>query len=101
MANVWLAKEGFEPTVGEEPFRTMPLAECITQLSLKHSDYLCDLDTLPHFGNHRPELVRGPSHVVVEITEREAQRQGWESGFYVSPLSVEQALVALRNVYHG
>lgn len=92
MADVWLVKEGGEPTTGENPFRKLPLADCISKLALKESNYLCDSSTTPRFNEHTPNKVRGSRFVVVEVGDTEAEAHGWKTGFYVSPLSANDAL---------
>jgi hypothetical protein len=96
MANVWLAKDGAQPTRGEDPYRKIALADCIAQLDLHEGDYLCGLNSTSKFGENRPMIVKGPEHVVVEIDETEARAQGWKAGFYVSGVSVDEARTRLR-----
>jgi hypothetical protein len=96
MANVWLVKEGPEPTRGEDPYRIVKLADCIAQLDLNERDRLCGLDVTPKLGENRPGIVRGPEHVIVEIDENEVRANGWKSGFYIARTSVEEAIARLR-----
>ena len=95
MAGVWLVKEGSQPTSGDEPFRKLSVAECVTQLGLSEGNYLCDLATPPRFNEASPTKVRGPQHVVVEIDEAEARAHKWKPGFYSTSVSAEEALKRL------
>jgi hypothetical protein len=92
MAKVWMAKEGLDPAKGG-PWRTMPLAERCEKLGLKTSNFLCDLTTIPKFGDtgNPPAMFRDARFVVVQIDDAEAAQHGSKSGFYVSDLSPKEA----------
>jgi hypothetical protein len=92
VANVWMAKEGSDPARGV-PWRVMSLAECQTKLGLQPSNFLCDLATIPKFGDvtAQPTVFREPRFVVVQIDQAEADQSQWRSGFYVADLAPEDA----------
>jgi hypothetical protein len=97
MADVWFVKDGSASTVGEEPFQKLSLADCIKQLGLSKNHHLCDLSSTPRFGEAGPMgAFRGPQHVVVQIEETEAKANGWQPGFYSTPVSPEEARQRLR-----
>jgi hypothetical protein len=92
MADVWLVKEGTEPTYGAEPYLQIPLPICIARTGLLRSDFLCDLTAPPRFGSpHDLQSFRGPEYVVVEIDMAEADGSGWSPGFYRPAISVAVA----------
>jgi hypothetical protein len=94
MANIWLAREDRDKTSGEEPFRKLPLAECIRLLELKQSHFWSDPNKTPDFSSGNPRIVGGYQHVIVEIEAAEATPD-FKAGFYRSPLSVEEAIKRL------
>jgi hypothetical protein len=91
MAKIWFAKAGQEPTYGDAPY-ALSLSDCIRCLSLKKSDYLCDLKTTPDLGQSSAiDGFTGPRHVVVEVPGPEALAMGWKAGFYGPVISVGEA----------
>lgn len=90
MADIWLVKEGSDPTSGDA-FQKASLRECIDRLNLNPKDYLCGPDTTPRFGMNQPDRVRGPRYVVVEVANDEVRGTGMKPGFYLARLSVADA----------
>lgn len=88
MANVWLVKEGSEPTSGG-PFKTASLQECVAELNLNQKDHLCGPERTPRFGRNEPDLVRGPRFVVIEVEQNDGNNSDWKPGFYLAQIPVE------------
>ena len=91
MAMVWFVFDGPEQT--GEPFGELLVRECVEKLKLEHSHRL----DLPH--GETPKLrgqrdrLREPKRVVVEILEGEDLN--WPAGFYIAPISPEEARKAM------
>lgn len=92
MANVWMVKEGSDPARGA-PWRVMTVAECRAMLGLQPSNFLCDLATVPKFGDTTapPVMFRDPRFVVVQLDQVEADQSQWRPGFYVADLTPKEA----------
>ena len=97
MANVWLAKDGDNPTQGEKPSYTLSLDDCTNKLGLAQEQFLSVLSTVPKFGEPGDPMadIRGYQHVVVVVDEDEAKDHGWRPGFYRSPVSPSRPSIAL------
>lgn len=80
-------------TGGGAPWRVMPLAECQTKLGLQPANFLCDLTTVPKFGDTAapPAPFRDPRFVVAQLDEAEASRVRWQAGFYLADLTPKEA----------
>jgi len=92
MASIWLVAEGDSPTPGQlEPRWQLSLSDCEAKLGLKTKHYLCHLSKGPQFGPADQRRIRGPRHVVVEISEADATSHGWKPGFYLAPILVADA----------
>ena len=92
MVKVWFVREGSDPTSGG-PVSTLSLNECVQNFELSQGQFLCELSTSPRFGASDDPLamIRGYTHVVVEVGEDEAKDRGWQSGYYRSSLSPQEA----------
>lgn len=85
MAKIWSCFEGKIVTSGD-PWTEISLAECQQTLDLRPTDYRWPLSEVPHFGNSDEErTILGYKHVVVEVSETEAQDDGddWQPGRYL------------------
>ena|SRR5947209_9327214 len=95
MAKVWFAFEGDRPTVGDAKAER-PLAECKSLLKITENAYLGDDPKAVRFNpGQQLATIAGYKHVVVEVEAREAQDGKWKAGFYHSPLSPSEAMMAL------
>jgi hypothetical protein len=96
MADVWLVKEGSEPTRGEGIELSLP--DCIKNLGLAETGFLCGPGSTPRFGAAQPtQVVRGHQHVVVEVGEAEARTHRWKPGFYRAAISAKDASKVLKS----
>src|SRR5882672_1605980 len=99
MTNVWPCYEGNLVTQGG-PWAELPLSNCEELLDLSPVDYLCGLESTPHFGEfggNNLGTVAGYRHVIVEVGEVDAAAggRGWKPGFYrvrMSPAAVYDKL---------
>jgi hypothetical protein len=92
MAKVWLVREGDDSTRGE-PLAVIEISDCAEKLSLTQGDLLRHVSTRPRFGkpSELSGYYRDNRHIVVEIDEAEALTCGWKSGYYLAPISPEEA----------
>jgi hypothetical protein len=91
MAKVWLAKEGGDPNRGA-PLAEMKVSDCAEELGLTRGNFLRDLSAPPRLGKPSElDEYRGTRHIVVEIDESEALACGWKSGYYLAPISPQEA----------
>ena len=96
MVKVWLCKDGRNPTSSEEPFATVPLAECVNKLRVTNGDFLSDLDRPPHFGRGDHFSGFAGLGTLLEIDVSEAAAAGWKPGFYRAHISVNEAMKILK-----
>lgn len=85
MAKVWPCFEGGVVTCGD-PWTDISLRECQQKLYLRPSDYRWPLSEVPHFGSPNEDgTILGYKHVVVEVSETEAEDggRGWSPGRYL------------------
>lgn len=98
MAKLWLCKVGSDLASGEQPYATVPLADCINDLSIASRGFLGGLDSPPHFPKSIDDRLadyRGPRCVVVRIDATEAANYRLKPGFYGSPVVVAAAMKTL------
>lgn len=95
MAKLWFAYEGPTPTIGE-PAYDRRLDDFIKQLGLAPHQWqwLSDLDHTPRFDDQGSGLgmVAGYKHVVCEVSEAEAAKLKWKSGFYRLDINTEEVI---------
>ena len=96
MAEVWLWRDGEEPTTGG-PLAKLPLADCLARLGVSPADFCSGLSTPPRFETSKYPLskgvrivmgspnLRGYQHVVLRLDEVESQANSWVPGFYRCP----------------
>jgi hypothetical protein len=96
MAYIWFCRNRKSSTVGDDVLGTLPFEECIEKLRITR-------DRLASDAVRPPIAARGDvgeknffeyHHVVVELDNVELTAQGWEPGFYRSPI-VPQAVAKL------
>jgi hypothetical protein len=101
VAEIWLWRDGDEPTTGG-PLARLPLADCVIKLRVSPHHYCGDLSTPPRFQTEYPPAkgvrvvmgspnLRGYQHVVMRLDEAEAQADQWKPGFYRCPVSPKEA----------
>jgi len=92
MAKIWFCREGGNPT-DRVPRAVLPLEDCAKTLGLTGADFIGDLAETPKFGRSCDPLamMRGYQHVVVEVSEAEAARPTWRSGYYRERLTPAEA----------
>ena len=100
MANIWLVKEGQNPTVGG-PVGEKSLEWCTNNLPYSQAKWLAPLDSPPKFGKStRLDAISPPQHVVMEVGDQDVAdpaSQGWKTGFYLLlGLSVDEARQKLQ-----
>jgi hypothetical protein len=97
MAKVWFVGEQYGGGVSARQAYDLPFTEAIKVLELTKNSWICDLSKRPlvpsgsDFGRNQ--------QVSIEVTDDEINAMsGWESGFYRSSLSTEEADKRLREM---
>ena len=93
MAKLWYAREGKKPVVSW-PNEKRPLAEFESLLGMKKEHYH-GIDG-PKFGRQDKQgHYNEPRYVVVLLSDGEGEMNGWKQGYYLLPLSAEEARTKL------
>lgn len=90
MVNVWMVREGTDPTYGGPRYR-VPVLQCIELFGFTDAHFSKDR---PQFAENSHSHLRnfiGPRHVVVEIDEGDADRNSLECGYYLLSITPEEA----------
>jgi hypothetical protein len=98
MVKIWPCYEGKIVTVGG-PWKEISLMECQKTLDLLPSDYRFSLSEVLRFGNFDEDMtILGYKHVVVEVSEIEAQNGGndWRPGKYLLRMNPDEVYNRLR-----
>jgi hypothetical protein len=93
MAKVWFFKDGKRRTYGETPpNRSLP--DCIRVLCLDKDGSWWPEDNPPIFGDPEADALGPNKYVVVQVYKEEADNIAWKPGYYLSPLTPQQAFDA-------